>query len=458
MDRPLRVAHFVQRYPPALGGSEAYFARLSSYLAGRGDHVTVFTTTADALEALWLPNAASFEGGSSVMAGVEVRRFPLSLRFRGRRWLLKPLSLIPHRNWQCLTVSCNPFARGMWRAASQDGERFDVVHATAFPYAFPILCARRLARRLGVPFFLTPFLHLGDSLNPRNKGRRIYTSPAMMSLAKSADVVFAQTPSECAALMEHGVARQRIVLQGLGVEPAECTGGNRSRARRSWRTSDNEVVVGHLANNSEEKGTVDLLKAAELLWSEGLRFQVVLAGPRMPSFSRFWEGYRQKAFVLCLGTLTDSQKRDFFAGIDLFALPSRSDSFGLVLLEAWANGVPNVAYRAGGIADVIRHGEDGLLAPCGDVASLASSLRRLVTDAKMRRRLGCAGRQRLPHDFSWDEKLALVRDAYRSVSHSKDRPACPAEREARVAAHSSAEAVFRSSPAGREEVLRHHSR
>ena len=55
-----------------------------------------------------------------------------------------------------------------------------------------------------------------------------------------------------------------------------------------------------------------------------------------------------------LGPLTDAEKRDFFAGIDLFALPSRSDSFGLVLLEAWANGVANVAYRAGGVADVIQ--------------------------------------------------------------------------------------------------------
>ena len=42
----MRVAHFVQRYPPALGGSETYFARLSRWLAARGDDVTVFTTNA----------------------------------------------------------------------------------------------------------------------------------------------------------------------------------------------------------------------------------------------------------------------------------------------------------------------------------------------------------------------------------------------------------------------------
>jgi glycosyltransferase involved in cell wall biosynthesis len=412
---PLRIAHFVQRYPPALGGSEAYFARLSRHLADEGHDVTVFTSTADALEAFWLPQAASFAAGRNVEDGVCVRRYGLSLRFRGRRWLLKPLSLFPQRHWQCLTVTCNPFAWDMWRDAGRLQERFDVVHATAFPYAFPILCARRLARRLGVPFFLTPFLHLGDPLNPRDSSRRAYTSPAMMSLAKSADVVFAQTPSERAALIQCGVPAQRVIPQGLGVDIAECTGGDRPRARRAWATSGEEILVGHLANNSEEKGTVDLLKAAALLWRQGHQFRLVLAGPQMPSFQRFWQCYRHAEHVRCLGRLTDSQKRDFFAGIDLFALPSRSDSFGLVLLEAWANGLPNVAYRAGGVADVVRDEEDGLLAPCGDVNTLAVALQRLVTDADTRRRFGTAGRQRAEHEFRWQDKLALVGEAYHEL-------------------------------------------
>src|SRR5947209_7762245 len=60
---PMSVAHFVQRYPPALGGSEAYFARLSRYLAAGGDRVTVFTTTALALEAFWSVKAPCLPAG-----------------------------------------------------------------------------------------------------------------------------------------------------------------------------------------------------------------------------------------------------------------------------------------------------------------------------------------------------------------------------------------------------------
>src|SRR6516165_10555515 len=59
----MRIAHFVQRYPPALGGSEAYFARLSRHLAASGDAVTVFTTNALDLEAFWRRRARCLPAG-----------------------------------------------------------------------------------------------------------------------------------------------------------------------------------------------------------------------------------------------------------------------------------------------------------------------------------------------------------------------------------------------------------
>jgi glycogen(starch) synthase len=99
----------------------------------------------------------------------------------------------------------------------------------------------------------------------------------------------------------------------------------------------------------------------------------------------------------------------------VFALPSRSDSFGLVLPEAWANGVPCLAYRAGGIAWVVRDGMDGLLVRCGDVASLAAALVRLAGDPDLRRRLATAGRERTRHEFEWEDKFRLVRRVYEEL-------------------------------------------
>src|SRR5579883_3075546 len=92
----MRIAHFIQRYPPALGGSEAYFARLSRFLAAAGDQITVFTSAALDLTAFWSPRGRCLPCGVSHEDGVEVRRYGL-LRWPGRRYLLKPLSLVPIR-------------------------------------------------------------------------------------------------------------------------------------------------------------------------------------------------------------------------------------------------------------------------------------------------------------------------------------------------------------------------
>lgn len=420
----MRIAHFVQRYPPALGGSEAYFARLSGWLAQQDDEVTVFTTTALDLEAFWRADARCLRAGTSCENRVLVRRYGL-VRWPGRRYLLKALSFCPHRLWQCLTLPCNPISGRMWSDAGKARPRFDIVHATAFPYAWPMACALRLARRQRIPFCLTPFLHLGDPDDPDDRTRRRYLSPPFLYLLRAADCIFVQTNLEREALLGCGLQEEKLVQQGLGVDPAECTGGDREKARRRWQVEPAEVVVGHLANLSEEKGSVDLLRAAELAWQQGARFTVVLAGPQMANFRRFFSTYRMAETVRCLGIVSDEEKRDFYAGIDLFALPSRSDSFGLVLLEAWANGLANVAYRAGGVAELIRPGQDGCLVRCGDIRELGATLQMLVSDPELRRRFGCAGRRRIALEFPWSDKLALVRAVYSRSSGRSDRGLWP---------------------------------
>ena len=428
----MHVALFVHRYPPAIGGAEAYTARLRDYLAACGDATTVWTTTAVELGEFWGDPGRQTGGvaGTHPRTGVggspAIRRYP-PLHFPLRRYVLKAFSLVPVRRWQCLTAPCNPVCPQMWRDAGRYDGPLDAVHATAFPYSFPIACGMGLARRRGVPFFLTPFLHLGDLADPRDRTRRQYTAPHLRRLLRQADGVLVQTRMEHDEVASLGVRNDRIHLQGLGVDPAECTGGDRDRTRAAWGVHPGEVVVGHLANASEEKGTCDLLRAAKVAWSAGHRFRVVLAGPEMPNFQSFWSASGAKERVTRLGVLTPEQKRDFYAGIDCFALPSRTDSFGLVLLEAWANRRPNLVYRAGGPAELVRDGVDGLHANCGDVAALATGLVRLVTDSELRERLGANGRSRIAREFCWNDKLELVRSVLAGDLHGRVRgPICVA--------------------------------
>ncbi|MFO0812159.1 MAG: glycosyltransferase family 4 protein [Gemmatales bacterium] len=411
------IIHLIQRYPPALGGAESYFARLSRAAAAAGMPVQVHTTTAVSLEAFWRPGPARMPAGMSMECGVEVHRHPVR-HFPGRKLVLKALSLLPHPWIQGLTMPASPLLPSIWALARHSTQPIRLVHGSAFPYTFPLFCGLTWARRMNVPFLLTPFLHLGDPTQANDRTRQAYLSPPLRYLLKQADRLFVQTELERQAVLEQGIAADKIILQGLGCDPAECTGGNRHRADERWNLPGNGVVrIGHLANLSEEKGTVDLLRAVAMLQEKRVSVEVVLAGPSMPNFHRYWRTVPAslRTHVHVLGTLKDEEKPDFYSAIDLFALPSRSDSFGLVLLEAWANGIPCVGYRAGGIAEVISHQSDGLLAPCGNVEQLADDLAILINSKSTRENYGEAGRNKVKSRYSWPEKLALVTDIYEAL-------------------------------------------
>jgi glycosyltransferase involved in cell wall biosynthesis len=390
----MNLLHVIHRYPPAPGGAEKYAKELAKFLGTNGHSVTTWTSTADDLEAMRYAGFQEFPAGEQD----GVNRFR-PLHFLGRRYLCKALSMVGSPAWAARWMPSSPIMPSMWKAMKKYDDPLDAVHAFAFPYSYPIAVGRALAKRRNVPFLLTPFLHLGDPMNPRDHTRAQYTSRALRWLLQAADHVFVQTPSELEACRKLGVPASRLTLQGLGIDASECTGGNRDAARKRWQLLPQDFVIGHLANLSHEKGTVDLLEAVK-----HLPVKVLLAGPAMPKFERAWPKL-QTANTQRLGVIDEATKRDFFQAIDVFVLPSRSDSFGLVLLEAWANAKPVIVYRAGGPADLVRHDVDGLQVACGDVSGLTQAIELLYADETKRSAMGMAGERRVLADFRRDERM-----------------------------------------------------
>ncbi|HMP58940.1 MAG TPA: hypothetical protein PKD86_06265, partial [Gemmatales bacterium] len=93
--------------------------RLSRHCADAGDAVTVFTTDALGLEAFWSPAGATIPAGVEQANGIEIRRYPL-LRMPGRRWLLKPLSLLPLRLRLTGPMECKRFS--LYRRVPESGQ------------------------------------------------------------------------------------------------------------------------------------------------------------------------------------------------------------------------------------------------------------------------------------------------------------------------------------------------
>ena len=90
--------------------------------------------------------------------------------------------------------------------------------------------------------------------------------------------------------------------------------------------------------------------------------------------------------------------------------PTRSESFGQVMAEAAALGIPSVASDVNGVPEVVLEGETGLLCPVGDVAAFTHALTRLMTDEGLRRGLGGDARKRAADLYRWSKVAARIEE------------------------------------------------
>jgi glycosyltransferase involved in cell wall biosynthesis len=126
------------------------------------------------------------------------------------------------------------------------------------------------------------------------------------------------------------------------------------------------------------------------------------------------EGHRVK--VRRLGPVTGQLKQDMLAATDVFALPSRVDSFGIVYLEAWAYEVPVIGCDAGGVPDVIEDGEDGLLVEFGDEEALAGAVKTLLASPVRRQAVGQRGRAKVEAQYTWHQIYAKLLGVYEELA------------------------------------------
>src|SRR5262249_5652287 len=157
----------------------------------------------------------------------------------------------------------------------------------------------------------------------------------------------------------------RMVPAGAGVDPETSNGGVGARFRA--RHAVDGPIVASLGAMHFDKGTPHVVEAMERLWARGADATLVLAGSAMDSFAGFLASRPRSTpqRVKLLGYVDDQEKRDLLAAADVFAMPSRTDSFGIVFLEAWLNGCPVVAADAGGVPDVVEPERGGLVVPFG---------------------------------------------------------------------------------------------
>jgi glycosyltransferase involved in cell wall biosynthesis len=209
-------------------------------------------------------------------------------------------------------------------------------------------------------------------------------------------------------LLRHGL--RRVGLWRGAVDAGRFRPDRRSAAARQ-RLSGGEperpllLYVGRLAAEKQ----VELLRGLVETAPE-VRLALVGDGPHRPALERHFAGTP----TLFTGPLYGAELAAAYASADLFVFPSATETFGLVLLEAMASGLPVVAAAAGGVTDFVRPGEVGYLFAPGDGPGMARAVRTLLDDPDLRRRLA-ANARREAERWSWARSTMELRATYQRV-------------------------------------------
>jgi len=163
-----------------------------------------------------------------------------------------------------------------------------------------------------------------------------------------------------------------------------------------------------------QKGFDILLQAFALADQDSHDLLLAGDGPERPNLERRAADLGLGNRVQFIGRAARPLALSLFAGCSFFVLPSRLEPQGIVNLEAMAAGKAVLASCVGGVPEIVRDGETGLLAPAEDVPALAQAITRLAADAPLRQTLGMAGKERA-RAFDWESVSSKYLEIYRQL-------------------------------------------
>jgi glycosyltransferase involved in cell wall biosynthesis len=391
----VRILHVVPTYVPAWrhGGPVAAVHGLCKALAARGHEVTVFTTDVHGAGTLDVPKAVPV-----ALDGVTVWYFPVAF---------------PRRLYRSPGLAAALAGR---RAAAPG---FDLLHLHSV-FLWPTAAAARAAERQGIPYLVAPRgMLVRDLLQRRGQLRkRLWIRLVERRTLARAAALHATSALEAAELGRLGLPLPPVYVAANGVDAAE--GGPWNAARLA--------ELAPLVRTTLERRPL-LLFLGRVSWKKGLD-RLVAALAEVPAAvlaiaGNDEEGYRSRLDrlaaaagvsdrVVHLGPVQGADKAALLRRADLLVLPSYSENFGNVVLEAMAAGLPVVVTPEVGLAATVLETGAGVVAD-GDPPLLAAALRGLLADPRARQEMGRRGAQAAALRFGWPAAAARMEEVYGEV-------------------------------------------
>jgi glycogen synthase len=380
----MRVLELTQRFAPAIGGVEDHVLHLALQLKASGADVRVATT--DLQRDVPFERLPPWDGGYP---------FPVH-RYRAHRF-----AVFPHG----LAIA----APSMVLEALNRGT--DLIHAHAYGY-FPTW-AGGFARLLdGAALVITPHSDRGRP----SFARKLFDVAVPAFTLRRADRVIAVSQAEAIHLISLGIPEERLRVIPNGVDLGEFDG-------LPLRDPDPDVLTGLFVGRvyPQQKGLATLVRAVASA-DRGLSVQFRIVGEDwggVEAIRRLANELGVADRISFCGKVPRHELLEEYARADFFVLPSLFEPFGIVLLEAMAAGLPVLASRIGGIPEVVRDGESGILATAGDVAELATGIERLTADKALRLSLGRMAQARV-RQYSWDTIFPRILKVYKEAIEERE--------------------------------------
>ena len=294
-------------------------------------------------------------------------------------------------------------------AAVADGH-FDVVHVTAPGPAG--IAGVLIAKALGLPLVGSYHTELAEYALLRSGDEKLAQTVqlAVAAFYSSCDVLLSPSPASDEQLRAIGVPADRILRWDRGVDTSRF-----DPSLRDGSLFPGELNVLYAGRITREKG-VELLAQAFLearTRDERLHLLIAGGGPEQERLAALLGPH-----ATFLGWLDGEELAKAYASADLFLFPSATDTFGQVILEAQASGLPVVAVAAGGPLSLIEDRVSGRLCPPDSVA-LADAMLELLQSPLLRGRVVAAG-LRAARARTWEAAMARLADGYRLAMDVKD--------------------------------------
>jgi glycosyltransferase involved in cell wall biosynthesis len=385
----MRILHVVPTYLPATryGGPIVAVHSLCRALAARGHAVEVFTTSIDG------PVDTAVPYDRPVMLdGVKVRYFA------SRR--LRRLSYAPK----------------LMQTLRDEISGADVVHLHS-AFLWPTWRAARLSRKSRVPYVVSPRGMLVKTLIASRN--RLIKSAWIALIERTnlqrASAIHATSAIEAEELRKFGWRLPRIAVVPNGVDAIEQEARRDAPAADIAALATQQPLVLFFGRLAQVKGLDRLLHA----FAHTHRGTLAFVGN---DYEGLAAGLSEMARQLKIDdrvrivprTITDAEKECMFAAARVFVLPSYSESFGNVVLEAMQRGLPVIVTPEVGAAEVVKESCGGLVAS-GDAQSLGAAIDRLTEDAAKSSAMGEVGRRHVSEHYGWPGVAARMEALYKGL-------------------------------------------